>query len=504
MYVEKIEIPAFRVLRNVEIEFSGTYEPQVFPLGSENGGGKSTILQLVFVLLHCSADRARFPYIANLLASDSTGSDGEERTIARITIRLDVDVHVLEFVSLHDQFLSKRFVEEPPKLGFESEVALKRSQELLDLLLERYKRAVERMQTGVSERELRPYEAWELFGDDSPRRPSLRNEQEVRNFVKEGLERMQKDIERLEKDIESLNADMTKIRGILVADDYKFITTYQCMTTSGREMRAMVCRVPGQNASTTEKLLSAVASKIFLLGPSNQQYLFLEKDARKALLTTASRLRLSRISGRNDSARTRPQIEYLTDLDKAEHAMDGFYAYDWLSMEPLVQLFLNARDQDFKEVVDNQKYGNLYITLLQEVNSLLKGKEVRPRVDSASRVSGVDFIVIDNRGCRITLSPEDLSQGELKRLMIYSWLRANNAVDALVLIDEIETSFHPDWQYGIVRDLQDWAPKNQYILATHSYELCNALTPGHVRELEPRLQGWDGATNVKPAGQNDA
>ncbi len=493
MYVEKIEIPAFRVLRNVELEFGGAYQPQIFPLGSENGGGKSTILQLVFVLLHCSADQERFPYLANLLASDSSTGDGEERTVARVTVRAELDVHVLEFVSLQNQFLNRRFVEEPPRLGFESDIALKRSQERLDLLLERYKRANERVQVGG---ELRPYEVWELFGDDSLRRPSLRNDQEVRNFAKEGLERIQKDIEKLEREIEALNADMARIRGILVADDYKFITTYPCVTAAGREMRAIVCRVPGQNASSTEKLLNLVASKVFLLGPSNQQYLFLEQDARKALLSMASRARPLKAISRSDAVRTRPQIEYLTDLDKAEHAMEGFYAYDWLSMEPLVKLFLNARDQDFKEVVDHQKYGNLYITLLQEVNALLNGKEVRPRVDSASRVSGVDFIVVDHNGCKVTLSPEDLSQGELKRLMIYSWLRANNAVDALVLIDEIEASFHPDWQYGIIRDLQEWAPKNQYILATHSYELCKALAPRHVRTLDPPLR--PGQTNPTP------
>lgn len=34
--------------------------------------------------------------------------------------------------------------------------------------------------------------------------------------------------------------------------------------------------------------------------------------------------------------------------------------------------------------------------------------------------------------------------------MIYAWLRANSATEALVLIDEIEASFHPDWQVGSI------------------------------------------------------
>lgn len=60
--------------------------------------------------------------------------------------------------------------------------------------------------------------------------------------------------------------------------------------------------------------------------------------------------------------------------------MDGFFAYDWLSVEPLVRLFLSARDEDFQNVVKNGHYGDRYTTLLQEVN-LLFGKKVRPQVD---------------------------------------------------------------------------------------------------------------------------
>ena len=56
-------------------------------------------------------------------------------------------------------------------------------------------------------------------------------------------------------------------------------------------------------------------------------------------------------------------------------------------------------------------------------------------------------------------------------------------------MDEIEIALHPDWQYEIINELQDWSKNNQFILATHSYSLCEALTPSHVRELEPKLIG---------------
>jgi predicted ATP-binding protein involved in virulence len=94
---------------------------------------------------------------------------------------------------------------------------------------------------------------------------------------------------------------------------------------------------------------------------------------------------------------------------------------------------------------------------------------------------------LDRDDEKIELQPEDLSHGELKRLSIYLWLKYRNIENAIVLMDEIEIAFHPDWQYQIISDLQHWAPSNQYILATHSYELCQALTPSHVKELEPKL-----------------
>ncbi len=93
----------------------------------------------------------------------------------------------------------------------------------------------------------------------------------------------------------------------------------------------------------------------------------------------------------------------------------------------------------------------------------------------------------DDLGNTIQLYPEDLSHGELKRLSLYVWLKYNNIDNAIVLMDEVEIALHPDWQYGIINDLQTWAPNNQYILATHSYEMCQALTPAHVKEIEPKL-----------------
>ena len=117
---------------------------------------------------------------------------------------------------------------------------------------------------------------------------------------------------------------------------------------------------------------------------------------------------------------------------------------------------------------------------MENINDVLAPKKLK--IDDA--LSEISFVIEQNNK-EIELSPEDLSHGELKRLAIYLWLKYNKINDAIVLIDEIEIALHPDWQYKIVSDLVEWTPGNQFILATHSYELCQALTPAHVKELDP-------------------
>jgi predicted ATP-binding protein involved in virulence len=67
MHLQRIQVPDFRVLQDVDITFEKEFVPSIFPLGSLNGGGKSTLLQLIFVLLHCSNDPDKIRFLKNML-----------------------------------------------------------------------------------------------------------------------------------------------------------------------------------------------------------------------------------------------------------------------------------------------------------------------------------------------------------------------------------------------------------------------------------------------------
>ncbi|MCP4106834.1 MAG: hypothetical protein GY749_15065 [Desulfobacteraceae bacterium] len=69
MFLKRLKIHNFRVLKNAELHFEPEFTPTIYPLGSLNGGGKSTLLQLVFTLLHCSFNKSKHKYLGNLLDS---------------------------------------------------------------------------------------------------------------------------------------------------------------------------------------------------------------------------------------------------------------------------------------------------------------------------------------------------------------------------------------------------------------------------------------------------
>ncbi|OQX23127.1 MAG: ATP-binding protein, partial [Desulfobacteraceae bacterium IS3] len=203
--------------------------------------------------------------------------------------------------------------------------------------------------------------------------------------------------------------------------------------------------------------------------PFTQVYLFLPQNVRKRLFIENS------LAGE----------DYYSELEKTKSALPGFFTYDFFPVALILESLRSARNQDTADLIKTRVYGNRFRTLLDDLNSVLIGMTGKS-LNVGTDLSKIIFeIHKDNQ--IVELYPEDMSHGELKRLSLYMWTKYHKIDDAIVLMDEIEIALHPDWQYQIVRDLMQWTPNNQYILATHSFDLCEALTPAHVKELEPKL-----------------
>jgi len=379
MHLQRIQVPDFRVLKNVDITFEKDFSPRIFPLGSQNGGGKSTLLQLVFILLH-SFNFEHLHFLHNILRSFKVKNNEESKILAIIDIWYGERTVRLEFLSFSFFYARKKYLVDPNSFS---------SQEFSE------------------------------------------------NLLKENM---------------------------------ICITSYsndQADTESGY----LFCRPTNIDINDIYKLGGKLSQKIFLAAPSDQVFLFLPRESKKLLFTKKAE--------KDDNKQTN---NYYSALKDAKSNLKGFFTYYFFATDIFIEMFQNARDRDFEEAVKTGVYGNHYNMLLNELNALLTNKKVNVTPD----LSGVVFRE-ERDGKTIELEPEDLSHGELKRLSIYMWLKHRKIEDSIVLMDEIENGFHLDWQYRIISDLKEWAPNNQYILATHSYDLCQSLTPKHVKELEPKL-----------------
>jgi predicted ATPase len=441
MQLLRVQVPDFRGLKNIDITFEKDFFPNIFPLGSQNGGGKSTLLQLIFVLLYCSGDDNKKSFLQNLLQGFKVADGEDKRVLAIIDLWDGEKVVEMEFFSYKDSFLKN-------KLALDMEENIEEAYLSFSILT----------QLKLLKSEL--------------------NQLEVQNkYRKKNQLEIIKDTQRMaifQQESTKIEEACQKVIEYLESEHITYICNYSSERNSknkrsnNKRDEALLCHFNNldMDMEEAEYFLQDLSDQIFLAAPSTQIFLFLPPDYRKLLFGNSSN----------------GDKNYYAILESTRAELNGLFTYDFLAVELLIESFKAARDRDFKEAIKTGSYGNSYQALIKELNLLLGNKRINLNED----FGGVNFQLYNN-GETIELYPEDLSHGELKRLSIYIWLKSRNIKNAIVLMDEVEIAFHPDWQYQIISDLKEWGPSNQYILATHSYALCEALTPAHVKEIEPKL-----------------
>lgn len=492
MFLKRIQVPDFRVLKYVDLTFEPEFSPRIFPLGSLNGGGKSTLLQLIFILLSCSGDSEKHIFIQNILKYFKVQKPSFQRSLATIYLEDNKNKSFsLEFFCVNNLFLvplseknNSHFDQKNYRFSIYSDI---------QQLEKKVKTSGSRIQQLSNQ--LKRIEIIEEIENKEERNISLKKEIDkikhgellafIRNLfkikphtitqdvslseIRELKEEIKDRIEQGEAAIIKDGLTIDKFKKIAVEiDDFlqenQFI--YICdnnLENKQEDNFSLLCRVDNIDSSEGKDFLNKVSSKVFLAAPLSQVFTFLSLEDIKLLL-------------KNN------QLGYFSKLENVKNLLLNLYTYSLLDVDLIMKSVQNAVNQDLKQVALSGEYGNKYKQLLVELNSILDSKKININLEK----SEVNF-TIEKDGIIQELYPEDLSHGELKRLSIYMWLKYHQMQDCIVLIDEIENAFHPDWQYQIISDLVDWGASNQYILATHSYELCQALTPAHVKELEPKL-----------------
>ncbi|MCX7094572.1 MAG: AAA family ATPase [Methylobacter sp.] len=446
MRLMRVQVPEFRVLKNVDISFEPEYVPQVFPLGSLNGGGKSTLLQLIFVLLHCSAHQERHQFISNMLEHIGIPEGEISKRLAKFEL-LDGDEKIeLEFTLCNDAYLRQ----------LDIDPIFNKDMVSFDIFIKENELLSER--TSLKDKLKQRFFSDILHGN------------EVVLTAEEQAESIEHDIEAIDKKIKINQPLISNISENLILKKQCHITTYAC---NGRAI-GLLCHSSGLRklVNDVKDTLTAASKKVFLTAPATQVYLFLNNTAKKSLFKKL-----------NDKKSWSWRGAYDAKLNEAKKNLPNFLTYDIFAIDAVVALIEEARNQDFKALADTGTSGNSYQIIIEELNLLTLDKKIRLQFDENATIIGINFQTNDG----IDIYPEDLSHGELKRLSIYVWLKFLSKDENIVLMDEIESGFHPDWQRHIVDDLVEWEASNQYILATHSYELCRGITPAHVKELPPNL-----------------
>ncbi|MFN9735848.1 MAG: AAA family ATPase [Microcystis sp.] len=493
MRLLRVQVPDFRVLKNIDISFDKDFFPQIFPIGSQNGGGKSTLLQLIFILLHCSGDPEKIEYVVNLLHRCQLEDELDQKPLAIFEILTDNREEVkLEFFICSDAYVKNLLsnldgqkedldtvnVDDLKKLqNIEQKIKklngqrerLKNIEKKLTSLL----KLEDEIERNKLSRDLFAQEELNfLFDLDIMSTIDRFLDEYPTNFLKIIMDAIQDKLGMTNCQIyidahqsQTLLKQTKIIKNILERNGL----VYLCQANNQKNQEIfLLCKFSQAIQEEFQLFMKELSSKIFLAAPSTQVFIFLPKATNKSLFQINQ--------GNPDSS------NYYLAMADIKKKLSNLFTYDFLPVELLINYFIMARDQDFAQAIETGEYGNNYQLIRQNLNSILSDKEINLDKD----ISGITFkFKGDINGEE--LYPEDLSHGELKRLSIYLWLKYRRIKDAIVLMDEIEIALHPDWQYKIIEDLQEWEPSNQYILATHSYELCQALTPAHVKEIEPKL-----------------
>jgi predicted ATP-dependent endonuclease of OLD family len=476
MRLQRVQVPNFRVLKDIDITFEDYHTPQIFPLASQNGGGKSTLLQLVFTLLNCCHRNNENGLIANILknsvAKDSTAKTND--ILSSIVLVENKNSIKLDFVfytnfSLLDNFLTGLHDSSKIKMYGFTENGIGGYNDLLESLRlesQRTNKIIENLVSDIDK--IKTSSGIKSFGLPNPKTPIL-SEESLNLLNRSGsptlaLDTLETYLEENREKLVDLDSKYQEIFNFL-SELNKALVLQGVHTIYSKDNLNLVCRITSENKELKHNdLLDKISNSVFIAAPSSQVFLFLSSEEVSSLFTEAS--------------------EYYKTLKEKQKTISNLFLYEFSMVKILTDAFRKAFDNDRAQAIKSGgKYGNEFELLFNNLKDFLNGKTIQPSEDMSRIV--VKQIDINNQD--LELSPADLSHGELRRLSLYAWIKTNKIKNSIVLIDEIEIGLHPDWQYQIVRDLEEWEPSNQYILATHSYEICSALSPAHVKEIEPKL-----------------
>ncbi len=459
MRLQRVQIPNFRVLKDIDITFEEYHTPQIFPLASQNGGGKSTFLQLIFTLLNFYGNNDS-KYIKNFLNNSGIENFTPNSTLAKITLCDEGSFNQIEFefysnITFYDKFLTELSSNQNEyQVNIFKEGGIEEYVIHIELMRLRVREARENVDIyKLEEDKLKEKLQMEITVcsqlSDSK---ELSNMLQLKASTNSKLIHLMERVRDFKNEYYTLKYQLSQSEQFLLEVN-SIIDSKMIKIAYHENSLMLICKA--------NKILESnkISKQFFMAAPSSQIFLFLSSPDLSSLFEESN--------------------SYYKILNDLQLAISNLFLYEFSIVKTLSSAFKKAFDNDkLKAIKSSGKYGDEFELLLNELKSFFGDKSIEPSED-------LSRIIIKRH--EVELTPADLSHGELRRLSIYAWLKIKKIKNSIILVDEIEVGLHPDWQYQIVRDLEVWEPSNQYILATHSYDICSALSPAHVKEIEPKL-----------------
>ena len=473
MFLKRVEIYRFRNFQNAEIEFSENNYSKVYSISSINGGGKSTLLQFIYIMLTCFRDKKLHKYIVNLLETEKYPADYQNR-IARFVI-FDHDEIDLEYMVLpaENDLFNCNLLEELELLANDirtHQEDLKHSAEFI-----RFKRELANSDSVT--KELRS-----LALKFSPKVIFPKSKDfDIYNKVK---------ISDKLKDFEVFADYIQKRDNYIIEDNSEAMNIRKNELNEAMRLQKEQLKSEGFNYITTfadnklllllksnvgNEILDKISHTVYLNGPDTQIYLFMSKEDKQTLLNNST------VTHYFDYDKFGNEIyvanNYNDRIRKVKNDLKHYNTYDFVSKKIIIKACKRAFEEDNKEKLRTNKFGCHYDEFIKDLNTFFDDK----KIVISDEMSDVKFYLTSEEK---ELSPEDLSHGELKRLSIFIWLKYLIEKGAIILMDEVDIALHPKWLYCISKDLDKWANHNQVILATHSPQIVSSTYYKNIIKLE--------------------
>jgi predicted ATP-binding protein involved in virulence len=460
MRIEKVEIIKYKNFENIIIDFEKNKDfPDVFSVASKNGGGKSTLLQFIFILLHCFMDNSKKQYIKNLL--DVFSDITEELEFVKFTISHNDKKYYLNYKmhpSKSDEYNFDIYldIKDTKKRIREFEENFSEFQRVIKI--QRELKNIDRI-SPVIERDFHYLRRFINSKQEDYLYHSARTENDLESY-KKLVELIMNNNSISENTLDELNSiynnlknKLDKLENTLKNQNLIYITHL-----SNNNVILLETQMP-------KELLIELSNKIFLTAPSSQIFLFLSDEEKHNIFNEFS------------NEKSRYFESYHESVKKAKNILNGFFTYDFASTELILQSFKKASEEDLKAKRKTGKYGLKYDELTDELKGFLDGKEITENETG-------DRVVFKSKIDSKELSPEDLSHGELKKLGVYIWLKYIVENDSIVLMDEVDIALHPKWQYELINDLSKWSENTEFVLATHSPQILSSTYYKNIIKLD--------------------